>query len=140
MASRTRALAAAALAAATLAAGCGDAVESHEEGARATAETYLDLCAHERYTAALHLLGEPARERFLAAGSPADGCRAVMQPTLEALVVGADDGLAPGETRVAAVRVDGDYAVADVDVGGTGDARLHLHSRGPEWTIFSPAP
>ena len=129
------------VAVALVAAGCGTTPGTGSEAKlKASVETFIDVCTGDDPEAALDMLTDAARDRFLDAKTPVKGCGEILGLKLprsapEPVVQSAVEEVKVGETTV-----KGDFATVVLEPRGGEHIELELQNLGGRWRLATALP
>ncbi len=122
--------------------GCGSNASTEREKAKASVETFLTACSHERPLVAEGVLSGPTRERFVNGEDTLEGCKRVLGLSLAGVPPeAAKEALRRAEVRIE--QIDGGFATALVKSPPSRRATVeleNLNTLGTEWRIYDPRP
>jgi hypothetical protein len=120
-------------------AGCAGSERTQEEGAGGAVHTLILACAGDRPVEASEVLDEPARQAFLRAPTPLDGCLEVLGLRFERLPP-TQVRQALRRTRVVSVRANDVSASAALRAPGGRGATVEVENERGNWRVALTAP
>ena len=122
-----------------LASGCQSSEQTQRESAEGAADALLLTCSGERPVAASEVLGDPAKQAFLRAPTPLDGCLEILG--LQDLGRLRPDRVrkALGKTRVTSVRANDLSGSVELRAPDGTRSRMELERSKGDWYVAHPA-